>query len=98
MAVPKQRKTKSKRDKRRANIFIKPSFLVLCKKCGQKALPYNVCQNCGYYKNKEVIDVLKKLTKKEKKQKEREMKAQEVAEKKERKKEGGLSMEELSRS
>ena len=51
----------------------------VCHKCGKKVLPHAVCQNCGYYKGVEVIDVMKKLTKKEKKQKEREMKAKEEA-------------------
>ena len=97
MAVPKQRKTKSRRDQRRSNIFLKPPVLTLCKKCSQTILPHTVCLNCGYYKGVEVIDVLKKLTKKEKKQKEREIKAEEVAKKREMKKQGGLSLEELSR-
>lgn len=97
MAVPKQRKTKSRRDKRRANIFIRPSALTVCKKCNQRALPHTVCANCGYYKGVEIINVFAKLTKKEKKQKEREMKVKEMAEKKEAKKGGGLSLGELSK-
>ena len=97
MAVPKQRKTKSRRDQRRRNIFIKSPILTLCKKCNQAILPYNACLNCGYYKGVEAIDVLKKLTKKEKKQKERDMKTEEMAKKKEMKKQGGMSLEELSR-
>lgn len=97
MAVPKQRKTKSRRNQRRANIFIKPPTLVACSKCRQSVLPHTVCLNCGHYKGVEVIDVLKKLTKKEKKQKEREIKAKEAVEKKESKKGGGLSLEGLSK-
>lgn len=97
MSVPKQRKTKSKRDKRRANIFIKPPALTLCKKCSKKVLPHTVCLNCGYYKGVEVINVLKKLTKKEKKQKEREMKAKEIAEKREIRKEEAMGLGELSK-
>jgi large subunit ribosomal protein L32 len=93
MPIPKRRKTKSRRDQRRANIFIKPPVLVLCKKCNQAVLPHTVCQNCGYYKGVEIIDVFKKLTKKEKKQKEREMKAAET----ERERERPLSLEELSK-
>jgi hypothetical protein len=54
--------------------------------------PHTVCSNCGYYKNKEVIDVLKKLTKKERKQREKEM-----AVKSKEEKERPLTMEELSK-
>jgi large subunit ribosomal protein L32 len=93
MSVPKRRKTKSRRNQRRANIFIEPSVLTLCKKCNQTVLPHVVCQNCGYYKGIEVIDVFQKLTKKEKKQKEKEIKARGAEEKKER----PLSLEELSK-
>jgi len=58
-------------------------------------LPHTVCQNCGYYKGQEVIDVMKKLSKKERKQKEREMKAKEAAEKKEGKE--SLTWEKMSK-
>jgi large subunit ribosomal protein L32 len=36
-------------------------------------LPHTVCQNCGTYKGREMVDVMKKLTKKERKQKEKEI-------------------------
>ncbi len=39
-------------------------------------MPHCVCQNCGTYAGREVIDVLKKLAKKEKKQKAKELKEQ----------------------
>ena len=77
MAVPKQKHTKSRRNKRRMHIFIKAPALTVCPKCGKKALPHTVCSNCGYYKGREVIDVLKKLNKKEKKQKEKELSGKE---------------------
>jgi large subunit ribosomal protein L32 len=96
MGVPKQRHTKSRRDKRRMHIFLKAPTLAKCPKCGKPVLPHTVCQNCGYYKGVEVIDVLEKLTKKERKKREREMKAKEAEEKKEGK-ERPLSWEELSR-
>jgi large subunit ribosomal protein L32 len=95
MAVPKQKHTKSRRDKRRANIFLKSPTLAVCPKCGKPVLPHTVCPNCGYYKGVEVIDVLKKLTKKERKQKEKEMKAKEKEEKGAEKK--PLTWEGLSR-
>lgn len=73
MAVPKQKHTKSRRNKRRGNIFLKKRNLILCSKCGKAKLPHVVCQNCGFYRDKEIIDVLRKLTKKERKAKEKEI-------------------------
>ncbi len=40
-------------------------------------MPHVVCANCGFYKGKEVVDVLKKLTKRERKAKEKELEAKE---------------------
>jgi len=93
MTVPKQRHTKSRRNKRRMNIYINPATLTKCLKCGKPVIPHTVCENCGYYKGRQVIDVLKKLSKKERKQREKEIKAHG----KEEKQEKPLSMEELSK-
>ena len=97
MAVPKQRHTKSRRNKRRMHLYVKAPVLSRCPKCGKPILSHSICWNCGYYKGREVVDVLKKLTKKERKKKEKEMKAKQEAGKKEGKKEGALSWEELSK-
>jgi large subunit ribosomal protein L32 len=91
MAVPKQHKTKSRRNQRRMHIYLKEPVLGACPKCGKPVLPHTVCENCGYYKGRQVIDVLKKLTKKEKKKKEKEMKEGEETAKK------PLTMEGLSK-
>lgn len=93
MAVPKQRKTSSRRDQRRMHIFLETPRLTTCPRCKNPVLPHTVCQNCGYYKGIEVIDVMKKLTKKEKKRREKEMAQKE----KEPKKAKPLSIEELSK-
>lgn len=68
------------------HLFIKRSVLAVCEKCGKPSLPHAVCKNCGYYKGKEVIDVMKKLTKKERKAKEKEISVKE----KETEKEHGI--------
>lgn len=81
MTVPKQRHTKSRRNKRRGQISLQAPSLTVCSKCGKPVLLHTVCLSCGYYKGMEVIDVLKKLTKKEKKLKEKEMAAKEEEEK-----------------
>lgn len=66
MAVPKKRTPSSRRDRRRANIFIKEPKLVKCKKCGKPVLPHTVCHECGFYKGKEYINVMAKIEKKQK--------------------------------
>jgi large subunit ribosomal protein L32 len=81
MSVPKWNQTSSKRDQRRANIFITPKNTNKCPKCGKPVLPHTACGYCGTYKGKEVIDVMAKLERKEKKSREKEMKAKEVSEK-----------------
>jgi len=77
MAVPKRKKTSSRRDQRRMHLFLKNPAVTLCPKCRKPARSHAVCHNCGYYKGKQVIDVLADLTKKEKKAREKEIKAAE---------------------
>ncbi len=96
MGVPKWRKTKGRRNQRRLHIFLKKPPLTKCSKCGHFVLTHTVCPNCGYYKGREVVDVLKKLTKKERKKREKEMKAKEKEEEK-AKREKPLTWEELSK-
>lgn len=57
MPNPKRRHSKSRRDKRRANWKIVPLSLSTCPQCNQPKLPHRVCENCGYYKGRKVIEV-----------------------------------------
>jgi len=93
MAAPKQKHTKSRRNKRRSHHALKKKYLSICSKCGEPVLPHRLCGNCGTYAGREVIDVLAKLTKKERKKKEKEM----VAQEKEKTAGKELTMEELSK-
>lgn len=93
MAVPKQRHTKSRRNKRRMNIHVKSPALIKCPKCGKPVLPHVVCWHCGYYKGREVINVLEKLEKKEQKKREKEIDSKEAEEKQKK----ATSLEELSK-
>lgn len=92
MAVPKQRHTKSKRNKRRMHYFIPFLNLIECSKCGKLKKPHIVCPFCGYYKGREIINVLEKLEKKEKKEREKEIKMREKE-----KRSRPLTLKELSR-
>lgn len=93
MAVPKQRKTKSRQKQRRSHHFLSARVLGKCTKCGQSVLPHRICENCGTYKGREVVNVLAKLEKREKKQKQKELQEQE----KEAQAPKEMSMEELSK-
>lgn len=55
MAVPKQRTSRSRRDRRRSHDALKPKSIVQCNNCGEMRLPHRACPNCGYYKGREVV-------------------------------------------
>ncbi len=54
---PKNRSSKARRDKRRANWKMSAPNLVRCSKCGALMMPHRVCKNCGSYNKKEIINV-----------------------------------------
>ncbi len=68
------------------HLFLKQPSLFACAKCGKPVRPHQACPACGFYKGREVVNVLKKLDRKQRKLKEREMKE---VEKSEEKDEGG---------
>ena len=72
--VVRMRSTHGHTRNRRAHHALKGARFVKCKKCGEEIFPHTLCLNCGTYNNREVIDVLAKLTKKERKKKEKELK------------------------
>ena len=75
--VVRMRHTKSATRQRRSHHALKTASFSRCSHCGREARPHAVCQNCGYYKGRQVIDVLAKLDKKERKKKEKELHAHE---------------------
>ena len=58
-------------------IRLETPSLVSCPRCGKPKRPHAVCLNCGYYRGREVLDVLGQLSKKERKKREKEIKAKE---------------------
>lgn len=72
MAVPRHHMAKGKQLRRRSHLALKPLKLSECAQCKKKILPHLVCKYCGYYKGKEVVNVLaRELKKKEKAAKKR---------------------------
>jgi len=56
MAVPKSRTSKGKRDRRRSHDALASPTLAVCPDCGAPKLPHRVCQGCGSYKGRTIVD------------------------------------------
>jgi large subunit ribosomal protein L32 len=69
MANPKQRHTKGRRDRARKQYLAEPVHLQPCPECKNPKSAHVACPNCGIYKGRKVLDVMKKVEKKAKKQK-----------------------------
>jgi large subunit ribosomal protein L32 len=74
MAVPKKRKTSSRGKQGRAHKNILSPNLGKCPKCGSPKLNHSVCETCGFYGDKKVLEIETKLDKKVKKEKAKEAK------------------------
>ncbi|MBW1973194.1 MAG: 50S ribosomal protein L32 [Deltaproteobacteria bacterium] len=57
MAVPKRKKSKSRRDKRRTHKKLSAPALVPCPQCNELKPPHRACFYCGTYKGEEVIKI-----------------------------------------
>lgn len=58
MAVPKRKTSKARKNKRRASSYtLNRMASTECPQCHEQKLPHRVCGSCGYYKNREAIEV-----------------------------------------
>ena len=57
MPNPKRRHSKARTSKRRAHDFLTAPSTTTCPQCSEPKLPHRVCLNCGYYRDREVIEV-----------------------------------------
>ncbi len=72
MGVPRAHSTRAQKGRRRSHLALKTLGLISCSHCKKMITPHAVCKYCGYYKGREVINVLaKELKKKERKAKAR---------------------------
>ena len=55
MAVPKQRQSHARTNKRRSQDKISPPGLHSCPHCHAPKLPHRVCPTCGWYKGREAV-------------------------------------------
>ncbi len=58
MAVPKAKVSKARRDKRRSSVWkLDLPGMTKCPKCGEYILSHRVCNSCGSYGGKVVLQV-----------------------------------------
>ncbi len=56
MAVPKQKQSKGRRNRRRAHDALRSASLSYCPNCQEPKLPHRVCGYCGYYGDRKVLE------------------------------------------
>ena len=58
MAVPKQKRSRSRTHHKRAKIY-KPIHVALsvCPRSGATKQPHRVCLSCGYYGDRQVLEI-----------------------------------------
>jgi large subunit ribosomal protein L32 len=57
MAVPKRKTTPSRRNMRRSHHALTPATFQECPNCGELKRPHHVCPACGFYDDRQVLDV-----------------------------------------
>ncbi|ABX32533.1 ribosomal protein L32 [Petrotoga mobilis SJ95] len=58
MATPKQKASRGQTHSRRAKFYSAYKInVVKCPKCGEPKLPHRVCLNCGYYGDKQILEI-----------------------------------------
>jgi len=55
MAVPRNRSSNARKNSRRAHHAKTPRNVVQCKNCSAHKLPHTMCQSCGFYGDRIVI-------------------------------------------
>ncbi len=60
MSVPKQRHSKARQARGRVRFVKSVKNSVECPKCGASIMSHRVCPKCGFYKNREYVNTMKK--------------------------------------
>ncbi len=65
MALPNQKRAKSRKRVKQYRLRLKPIHLAKCPQCGKAIQSHYACSFCGYYANRQVIKLRDKKHKKE---------------------------------
>ncbi|MFC1807207.1 50S ribosomal protein L32 [Candidatus Omnitrophota bacterium] len=66
MALPKRRHSNTRTRKRRTHDSLTTASLTKCSNCGATVLPHHICANCGFYRGRQIVTIVKKEKKKKK--------------------------------
>lgn len=58
--VVRMRHTRAHTANRRSHHALKAMNLVACKNCNAMKTPHHICDACGFYRGKKVVDISKK--------------------------------------
>lgn len=58
MPNPKRRHSKRRKNNRRAHDALTAQALTECPNCHEQKLPHRVCPHCGFYKGREIVEVV----------------------------------------
>lgn len=56
MAVPKRRTSKTVKNQRRTHKKLQAPNMTACPNCSEMKLNHRVCSNCGFYKDRVVVE------------------------------------------
>ncbi|MBI4160411.1 MAG: 50S ribosomal protein L32 [Candidatus Yanofskybacteria bacterium] len=71
MGVPRAHSTRGQKGRRRSHLALKKLGLVSCAHCNKPKVAHRMCKYCGFYGEKEVINVLARELKKKEKRKQK---------------------------
>ncbi|MEW6125447.1 MAG: 50S ribosomal protein L32 [Acidobacteriota bacterium] len=57
MPNPKRKHSKSRTGNRRAHDFLATPAINACTQCGAAVMQHRVCQKCGFYRGRKVMEV-----------------------------------------
>jgi large subunit ribosomal protein L32 len=60
MPVPKKKMSKSKKRHRRGHDKLPNPTLVPCEQCKKHVLAHHVCEYCGYYRGRKILEITAK--------------------------------------
>ena len=59
MAVPRNRLSNARKNSKRSHHAKKPKSFAACSKCAAACLPHTICQSCGSYGDRVILNVEK---------------------------------------